>query len=97
MNRAKRKVMPKSDTPAHPRSERIAYAKWIDTKMRFRTYEDVVAAGVEAFAMMGKHVTPAQVKEAFPEESYGVAGLIFFIWDVSCNDTKATRRQIRAA
>jgi hypothetical protein len=81
--------------PPSPQSEQSAYSSWVYTQMKFKTYDEVVVAGVEAFLKTGKHVTEAQVKEAFPNDS-SIAGLVFFVWDVTKNDMKAVRR-LRAA
>jgi hypothetical protein len=78
--------------PPSPRSEQSAYSSWVYTQMKFKTYDEVIVAGVKAFLKTGKHVTEAQVKEAFPNDDLGIAGLVFFVWDVTKNDMKAVRR-----
>jgi hypothetical protein len=87
-----KKTTAKSMATAQPKSDTRAYAERPRTEMDFSTYEREVAAGVRAFALTGDTVTKAQVRETFPPTEIGIAELVFFIWDVTNNDTEATRR-----
>jgi hypothetical protein len=79
-------------TPQQPRSAQEAYSNWIYNGMKLRTYDEALEAGVEAFLKTGKHVTKNQVRKCFPRNDESIAGLIFFIWDVTKNNMEATIR-----
>ena len=75
-------------------SEDYKFDQWMAAFISKRTYAEAVDEGIAAFVLIGVKHSKAKVKEAFPQTHEGMSSLAHFIWDVTQNDTRATRRLV---